>query len=247
MPTGVTESSTNDNAHAGANADPAGAVSSAAAKQQPVLDYGAVTRQRHGILGWIASHPFTTLATLLLGLMGIVAVCRHSTEWDQVFLQSAKVLLAGKNIYLEMRDYTYPPFAAWVTLPFAYLPVRVGRGLWFLISAGSLVYLVKASWKLAGGPRLEPGQGAAPVPGREILASLIGQVIVLQFALNSLTHLQADLPIAAMLMAGCAAIEARRFVRGATWIGLAAAFKATPLLFMPYLLWRRQWTAAASP
>jgi hypothetical protein len=228
---------------------PAGTASDAAGGgDSATLDYaspGAATRQRPGVFGWVASHPFSTLTTILLALMGTLAVCRQSTEWDQVFLQSAKVLLAGKNMYLDMRDYTYPPFSAWVTIPFAYLPVRVARGLWFLICAGSLVYLMKSAWKLAGGPRMEPGQAAPPVAGREIWASLIGQVIALQFALNSLTHVQTDLPIAAMLMAGCAAIEARRFMRGATWIGVAAAFKATPLLFAPYLLWRRQWRAAA--
>jgi hypothetical protein len=197
------------------------------------------------ILGWITTHPFTALLTVVLVIMGIVSVGRHSTEWDQVYVGAARVLLAGKNIYRDLLGFTYPPFPAWLTIPFTWLPPRVARGLWFSINAVSLVYLLKSSWRLSGGPRLEPGRGAAPVPGREVVASLIGHVIALQFALNALTHLQPDLLIAAMLMAGCAAIGSGRFMRAASWIGIAAAFKATPLLFAPYLLWRRQWRAAA--
>jgi len=204
-----------------------------------------VEAHRIGALGWVTSHPFTTLTAIALGVMGIFAVSRRSTEWDEIFLRSAQLLIEGKNIYRDMIGFTYPPFPAWVSIPFAFLPVHLARGLWFILCAGSLVYLMKSSWRLAGGRPLEPGLGTPAVPGREIVASLIGQVIALQFALNALTHLQADLPIAAMLMAGCAAIGAERFMRGATWIGLAAAFKATPLLFAPYLLWRRQWRAAA--
>ena len=237
MSSGVTDESPTN---AGIS-NPSAASTLAAVPASPIPD----PVMRGNVLGWVASHPATILLTIVLVVMGIFSVCRHSTEWDEVYLRSAKVLLEGKNFYREFVGFTYPPFPAWVTIPFVYLPTRVARGAWFTICAGSLVYLLKSSWRLAGGPRLEPGAGAPAVAGREIAASLIGHVIALQFALNALTHLQPDLPIAAMLMAGCAAIGAGRFMRGATWIGVAAAFKATPLLFAPYLLWRRQWRAGA--
>ncbi len=64
-------------------------------------------------------------------------------------------------------------------------------------------------------------------------------------AQRELTHLQPDLLIAALLMAGITALIDRRFFAAATWIGLSGEFKVTPLLFAPYLLWRRQWIAAA--
>ena len=243
MPTGVTDhSSRSDTTQTRPEADAGGGVSTAT--PDALAPHGAAANPSHGALGWIAAHPFTTLTTFALAVMGTFAVSRRSTEWDEIFLRSAQVLLAGKNIYRDFIGFTYPPFPAWVSIPFVYLPLRLARGLWFILCAGSLVYLMKSSWRLAGGPRIEPGPGAPPVSGREIVASLIGQVIALQFALNALTHLQADLPIAAMLMAGCAAIGAGRYMCAATWIGIAAAFKATPLLFAPYLLWRKQWRAA---
>jgi hypothetical protein len=91
---------------------------------------------------------------------------------------------------------------------------------------------------------MEPVTGKDAVGPREHLACLLGHACAFQFALNAMIHLQTDLLIGALLMAGCAAIAVGRFYPGATWIGLAAAFKATPLLFAPYLLWRRQWRAA---
>ena len=36
----------------------------------------------------------------------------------------------------------------------------------------------------------------------------------------------------------------KKYLTSATWIGLSAAFKVTPLLFVPYLAWRRQFIAA---
>ncbi len=93
------------------------------------------------------------------------------------------------------------------------------------------------------------GRGSLPTfsamaGGREQIAFLIAQACVLQLALNALTHLQPDLLIAALLMAGCVALIRGRYLVAATWIGLSGAFKVTPLLFVPYLLWRRRWFAA---
>jgi hypothetical protein len=237
-------------------------------------------------------HPYTLVSIVALGIMGIGAVGKHFSEWDDVYVGSARVLLSGKNIYERLhilrpdRDvpggiketfdaYTYPPFSAWLMIPFTVLPIRLARGIWYVVCVVSLVYLVKTAWRLAGGKPVEPvepGASAAPdtragphdqaaagstlnneailapaaVAGpRDQAAFVIGHACALQLSLNALTHLQTDLPIAALLMAGCAAIAQRRFIRGSAWIGLAAAFKATPLLFAPWLLWRRQWRAAA--
>lgn len=192
----------------------------------------------------ILTHPYATVTLVGLTIMGIGAVGKHSSEWDETYVRAAKLLLSGGDMYRDFIGYVYPPFSAWVTIPFTVFPPRVARAIWYVISALCLIYIVKTSWRLAGGPRLEPADRAPAASGGEQIAFLIAQVCVLQLALNALTHLQPDLLIAALLMAGIAALIDRRFLVAATWIGMSGAFKVTPLLFAPYLLWRRKWVAA---
>ena len=62
--------------------------------------------------------------------------------------------------------------------------------------------------------------------------------------LNTLAHQQTDLVIAALLTAGCFVMTRDRIISGAILIGLAAALKGPPLLFVGYLVFRRRWLAA---
>ena len=195
-------------------------------------------------LRYVLNHPYTCISALALVAMWICATLKHSSEWDGVYLRSARVLLNGNDIYRDLFGYTYPPFSAWLMIPFTLLPITAARAIWFVLCAASLLYLIISSWQLAGGPRIER-QGNAPAASRrEQLAFLVGHACALQLALNGLTHLQTDLLIAALLMAGCRAIVENRFYRAALLIGLGAAFKATPLLFAPYLILRGKWAAA---
>jgi len=192
----------------------------------------------------LLSRPYTVIAVLVLGTMGIMATLKRESAWDFVSVGAAHLLVQGQDFYRHIPLYTYPPFTAFFSLPFIWLPLRIARAIWCVICAISLVYLVVKSWKLSGGPRLQPLARDPAAQWPEHLAFLLGLACALQFALNAFTHLQSDLLIGALLMVGCHAIATRQFFRAATWIGIATAFKATPLLFAPYLLWRRQWIAA---
>lgn len=203
----------------------------------------------------IGQYPYTAFMIVLLGIMGAMLVGKKGSEWDEVYYGSARLLLEGKDFYKDIfvtpaeqiagllktrGDYTYPPFSAAFMLPFAILPLRVGRAIWCVICAATVIYGIRAAWRLGGGARLEPVSGAAP---SQHVASMLGHLCAFQLTLNAFSHLQTDLPIFALLMAGCVAMSRGRYFRAATWIGFAAAFKATPLLFAPYLMVRRQWLA----
>ena len=86
-----------------------------------------------------------------------------------------------------------------------------------------------------------PGENVAP---KENMAFLMACLCAARFLQNSLSHAQTDLLIAALLMAGFLALKSKKDFAAATWIGFGAAFKATPLLFAPYLVWRGKWLCA---
>ena len=193
----------------------------------------------------ILRHPYSIALALALIIMGFGATFKHQSAWDRTGPGVSMMLREGRDFYANEKTFTYPPFQAWLNIPLTWIPLRAARAIWYILSAACLVYMIWESWRLAGGPRLEPLGEYADAKPREHWAFVVGLICALQFALNSLTHLQTDLLIGALLTAGCAAIVTRRFMRAATWIGLAAAFKCTPLLFAPYLVWKRKPIAAA--
>jgi hypothetical protein len=192
----------------------------------------------------VATHPYSLATIAVLVGLGIQAVAKSGSGWNQVYVMPAALLLQGRDFYREIPAFTYPPFSAWIFTPFVFLRPWAARAVWYLVCATALVYLCMKAWRLAGGSKLESPGRSTPTRRREQIAFLLGQAIAFKFVINVLSHLQTDLVIAALLMAGCAAIGAAHYFRAATWIGCAAAFKATPLLFAAYLLWRRQWLAA---
>ena len=198
-----------------------------------------------GPIALVLRHPYSIALALALIIMGLGATLKHQSAWDRTGPGVSMMLREGVDFYAREKTFTYPPFQAWLNIFFTWLPLRPARAIWFIISAACLIYMIWESWRLAGGPRLEPLGEFADAKPREHWAFILGLVCALQFALNSLTHLQSDLVIGALLTAGCAAIVTRKFIRAATWIGLAAAFKCTPLLFAPYLVWKRKPIAAA--
>ena len=197
-----------------------------------------------GIAAALWRRRYSVATFLLLGGFAFSAVLRTHSEWTEVFIEAARALLRGQDFYSVVRDFTYPPFSAFSMIPFVPLNPFLGRGIWYACCIASILYLTTKAWRLSGGPRIEAGRTYPAASKQEQVAFLLGHgVVLLPFLLNALSHLQTDILIAALIMAGCGAIVSRRFLVGATWIGVAAAFKATPLLFAPYLIWRRQYLA----
>ncbi|MGV8909355.1 MAG: glycosyltransferase 87 family protein [Propionicimonas sp.] len=135
--------------------------------------------------------------------------------------------------------FTYPPFAALVLVPFALLGSAPAKVIWtaltFVVTVGAIFLLVRASGRgvVAEAPARAPK--VAWVAGLAIPVMLsypflhnliVGQVSLFVIALALFDHV---LP--------------RRW-QGAL-VGIAAAIKLTPLVFLPYFLVTKQWRQAA--
>jgi hypothetical protein len=176
------------------------------------------------------------MAVVLLGL-GTHLFVRQDNEWEKVFITAAARLWSGGDVYQAGGAYLYPPFTAWLTLPFLALSHGAGRLVFVILNLACLMYVLRGAWRLAGGGGLE---NAA-----QRWAALAGASCGIFFMHNCLVHQQTDLFIAALLMGGCLALNRDRALTAATGFGLAAAMKCTPLLWAPYLVWRRRPVAAA--
>lgn len=129
--------------------------------------------------------------------------------------------------------FTYPPISAVLFAPLAAVPLPVAAAA---LTAASLAAL--AGLLLLVARRLEPDPARA--------ALLAGSVVVLgtlsEPVRETLTFGQVNLLLAGLVAADCLLVRTR-WPRGAL-IGLAAAVKLTPAVFVLYFVARRQWRPA---
>ncbi len=188
------------------------------------------------------------LAFVLLSAAGAAVINGRIAMQDfQVNRTAADRLAHGESLYRtadEHYQFKYSPFCALIYLPFSRLPLPVARVLWFLIIIFAAVFALDASARLAGWTR-----------GKIPLAAFLPGLILLRYFLREIELGQINAVITALFLGLAGLLEkpveearlARRrdFFAGFLW-GLGAAMKPYGLIFAPYLLLKRRWTALAS-
>jgi Glycosyltransferase family 87 len=199
---------------------------------------------------WITENPFLIAGAIYLPVNGILLLIARAanSEWDQVFVYSASLLVHGGDIYAPginqfqlNHPFTYPPFTAVLGIPFVFLPHLLSRLGWFVVQAVALTTLWILSWRISGGKALNRGRGHAI----EGMICVLGLIAGMRYIQGAFGHQQSDILIDALLAAGCYAWQHRRdFLAASAW-AFAAAFKGPPLIMAIYLAWRGRWVAAA--
>jgi hypothetical protein len=187
------------------------------------------------LISWVFVNRYSLLLALLATALCLPYLFRTDSEWMEVYVKAAGRLIDGDNLFQD--GYLYPPFQALIAVPWTAISLGLGRCLWFAINATALACMVRWAWLLAGGE-------CNPNHSREIVAAFLGLACALPYLLNCLAHQQTDVLIGCLLMAGCLLFSRSRTFAAATCWGLAAACKCTPLLWAPYLVYRRKvWPA----
>lgn len=131
---------------------------------------------------------------------------------------------------IHVHVFSYPPFTVLAFVPFTVLPFRPAAILWQMISLGCLAII---GWGLWRAVPLSPVAGLV----------LLGIALVFEPLENSLGLGQINLLILALTCIFLTALRAGHPVPAGIAIGLAAALRVHPLLFLLYLAWRREWRA----
>jgi hypothetical protein len=154
------------------------------------------------------------------------------------FWDVGRAALARGDIYAPgptMRMYVfYPPHFSLVMLPFGLLP-RVAAGwAWFALKLGAMILLVR--WIAAVLEDAAPG-----LHGWRRAAAVALPLVILVNPFNSEFKLgQVNVFVLCATVYAMVALERGRPWRGAVAFSLALV-KATPWVFVPWLLMRRQW------
>jgi len=161
-----------------------------------------------------------------------------------LYVEAARCLIEGKQLQICNPFYTYPPIVALVTIPLVPLPLVLQNLIWYLLTLGGLAGCFVLSARLA--------QWHTPAHwSTRDLAWLygVGVLLSLRFVFAAISSQSYDTVVVLLTLAGLVGLANNQTNRSHEWAGAslacAAALKATPLLFLPYLVLKRHYRAAA--
>jgi alpha-1,2-mannosyltransferase len=142
----------------------------------------------------------------------------------------------------------YLPARTMLDAATAWLPYRIDRAVVYVAALAALAWTLLAWRRLADGADRSRGGDEQAFDGRNGALAAIGVTLVITAAYiqRDLDDCGLQLLLLFFLTAAAVALRAARPLACGFWLGLATAYKLTPVLFLPYLCWKGQWRAAVS-
>lgn len=182
------------------------------------------------------------LALIVLAPVFIRALTMDGRFIDiDVYIGAADTVLRGGDLYSFATDegfhFNYPPFAALFLLPLGMLPKGLVYGAW----SASVLPLLALTVVAAGAPAASAWAERRGISRR---TALLVMVLVLAWTVpvwKNIGYGQIGMLLTAMVAVDCLWLREKRW--HGVLIGLAAAVKLTPLVFVLYLIVTRRWRA----
>jgi hypothetical protein len=159
----------------------------------------------------------------------------------EMYPQAAYCLRHGAMLQSCDNGFTYPPLFAFIMLPFEPMPLWLRDIVWYLVSVGATIGSFKLAETIARNA-VAPPLNTVELYWLRFLSLLLSAKLILAVFENQAY----DALVLLVLLLGLYALTIGRELWGGAGLAFAAALKATPLIFLPYLLWRRRFAAAAA-
>ena len=189
-------------------------------------------------LAWYASKRFQAIAVVVLCAFamgeGYAAIFLKDNDFlwhrhlGEAFLQGDPYKAGGAH---------YLPARTMLNALTAQLPYRWDRAIVYLVALAALAWTMLAWQRLAN--QIRPLHG--PAAFAAIVFTLTMVAVYLQ---RDLDECGLQILLLFFLTAAAVHLQKGQARRCGFWLGLAAVYKLTPLLFLPYLCYKRQWRAA---
>ncbi|MEO6742007.1 MAG: glycosyltransferase family 87 protein [Chthoniobacteraceae bacterium] len=147
----------------------------------------------------------------------------------------AEALLHGESLERGAPGFTYPPVVALVMIPLVPLPMWLKNLTWYLMLVASTYWSFRLCERLVIHEFPELTEEKKAIRWR-----ILGLLLSLKFILAVLENQAYDSLVLLAVLVGLRGMQMRKDIQAALGIALAAAMKVTPLLFLPYLLWKRR-------
>ncbi len=196
-----------------------------------------MSADQHGAAGrrWVTPAVYGVLAVELAVV--IVFAATYNALDFRIYMWGGHAVLDDSRLYLALAYghwFTYSPFAAIVFVPVAALPLAVARVLWDLVSVVALAYSCILVLKLAGYR-----------PSRLMIAGVVAAAMALDPVWETLFLGQINLILLALILTDIWLVSrgSSALAVGAG-VGVAAAIKLTPAIFIVFFLLARRTRAA---
>lgn len=162
---------------------------------------------------------------------GGMQLYRHAAEcvWTEQILQVCDVA------------FTYPPAFAFLILPFVAMPIWLAVFIWYLITLACTAWCLVLCKRLALQLFVRDPWDSKELIWFQVLSFLLSLKLILAVYEDQAY----DLLVLPFTLWGILALVQHRPLAGAASLALAAALKVTPLIFLPYLVFKKQFAGAA--
>ena len=215
-------------------------------RPEPAKPAGPAARRS---VAWILAG-LTVASAGVAAVLALAEATGHQIDFDIYRMGAGHVF--GSDLYTVRLSrtlmggspgmrFTYPPFAALLFVPFSWLPVRAGQVIWSLLNLAALFAVAALSIRAAR-PQLSR-RATLGIAALALLPLLRLNPADLTVALG-----QVNIVIVLLVLADltCVLRAGSHHVPRGIGVGVAAAVKLIPLIFIPFLLLTRQFRAAAT-
>jgi len=181
---------------------------------------------------WVAPVIYGVLGLELAVLIGFAAA--YNALDFRIYMWGGHAVTHDTRLYLALAYghwFTYSPFAAIVFVPVAAIPLVIARVLWDLVSVAALAYSLVLILKLAGYR-----------PSRMAVAGATAAAMALDPVYETLFLGQINLILLALILTDVWRVRSGR--NAGLGVGVAAAIKLTPAIFIVFFLLARRTKAA---
>src|SRR6516164_8915537 len=188
-------------------------------------------------LEWL--WPWSDWIVLVITAAALYPIFGRSSDLGPYYGTAARCILRGEPILTCLPPWPYQPALAVFFVPLAFLPPILQRLVWYVVCVGSLVIVVRLTEAIA--ERLYPGsttRGQNLFWLRTIMLITCGKHF-----LDVITYASHDPLSLALIMFGTWALFNGREAAGGAWLAVAAAIRASPLIYLPYLILKRRLVA----
>jgi Glycosyltransferase family 87 len=192
---------------------------------------------------WFATPRFSRVVMVLLLAViiaeGVVAVFLRVNDVANHYYQGRKLLFPDPTATAEYYRYVpYPAGRATLNALLAWLPYRVFRATLYLLSIASLIGSFTLWDRMAASRR--------PIrPEVRFVAGVTTVMLLSPWIVRDLDDCGTQILLLFMLSVSAFLWERGRDWSAGVWLGIAIAYKATPLLLIPFLVLTGRWRTAA--
>ena len=183
------------------------------------------------------------IVVMVLGLIYLAFELRLGRNDFDIFLAASNDLVARNdlyaNLYFGCYHYYYSLFFASVIATVSCFPLWVAKGAWMLLN----MILLFRVWKLIKEYLADPKQNDRSVDVRQTLLGLILFLISMRFIRANLHYGQVTIVILFLSLFGLKAVREKKWWGGIV-LAIGINLKWMPIVFIPYLLYRKEFRAA---